>query len=80
MSVGWIVMAYLAIGALTALLFAWAVKEGIDDRGKNAVVDAAMRGAERAVGGMPGGMPVVLLSLALLWPAAVVVLIRNRMK
>lgn len=80
MSVGWIVMAYLIIGALCAALFAFAVKEGLDRQGEDADMDTAMRTAERSVESLPGGMAAALLAIALLWPACIAILIRNRAK
>lgn len=79
-SVGWIVLAYLIIGALCAVGCALGIRAGLDHQGESAKVDAAMRDVERNVGRIPGGMPTVLISVTALWPACVAIMIRNRMK
>jgi hypothetical protein len=58
MTVGAVIIAYLAIGAVFSLLFVRAVKVATDPEGrwsKRPDTEATVRAAERAVGGFPGG-------------------------
>jgi hypothetical protein len=80
MTVGAVIIAYLAIGAVFSLLFVRAVKVATDPGGrwsKRPDTEATVRAAERAVGGFPGGMPAVLITFAVFWPMVLVYLVAN---
>lgn len=78
MTIGAVICAYLAIGALCAAFRWYVVKVGLDmvDAG-DADAKPAMDQMERATGQIPGGMAGVLALLVLSWPLAVVIVLRN---
>lgn len=68
MSAGLIITGYLAVGALLAAFMAWATSKGIEHRHEDAEVEQAVSGLERDVSRIPGGMPVALAMVTVLWP------------
>jgi len=71
---------YLAIGALTALMLYFVFDQGIRERDKEPDIDAALREAEKSIGGIPGGMMTTLLLTVVIWPMFWGTYIRSRFK